>query len=156
MMHTKACVLNFEHYEKERAEWLACWGKTYCHACGGYGVINDTFDPSPSHVSLGPGYMDASDPCTCTEPQDDKTPHCPRCGQYWPYRMQDGEMICTTTEQKLPCPFCDWNWGENLDDALPAEPICFCDEGPDTEDLGASLWVDEMPELLSDWRERHG
>lgn len=49
---------------KERREAWERQYPNYCRCCGGHGAFYSTYDPSPAGVSLGPGYMTDSDPCT--------------------------------------------------------------------------------------------
>lgn len=151
--HSQACILAYEHYQKELADWLSRWGYTYCQECKSYGVLTDTYDPSPAGVGLSSGWMESEEPCSCTSLDNDREqPRCPRCGTDWEISYDgEGDPICLITEQGFPCPSCEWNWGKGLDDTLPVEPECFCDEGPDTEDLAVTpdfLILDELPSLM--------
>lgn len=153
-IHNKACVLAYEHYQKELADWLAKWEATYCRECNARGEWTDTFDPSPAGVGLSAGWMEDGGPCaSCTLcDADHPNPLCPRCMSPWSVIYDDNDdPICLLAAQELPCPRCGWNWGKNLDDTLPVEPECFCDDGPDTEGLEAIpafLILDELPPFL--------
>ncbi len=67
----------------------------YCRTCGGSGVHEYNFDPSPAGVSLAPGSMTESEPCeecTCKG-------RCSLCGLLL---SENGERVCGCKSEALP------------------------------------------------------
>ena len=83
-------------------------GRATVGAAGCLGI-----DPSPSGVSLSPGYMEDWDPCTeCVEQNK-----CPRCG---------GPLTGKRNEpDTLYCRKCRWNSDEKFE-GIPERPECDC------------------------------
>jgi hypothetical protein len=111
LQHTAACVHRRERYMADLAMWEAKW-PGYCRRCGGKGMIEYSFDPSPAGVSLAPGTMTDADPCpVCLE-------HgwCPRCGKALTTDYENSSTWCEA---------CEWN-GQNDFECAPVEPKCEC------------------------------
>ena len=74
--HKAKCLEAMEEVAEAQAEYDRKWPK-HCRECNGWGGFWFTFDPSPSGVSLGSGYMVDANPCeACVEKGI-----CPRCGR---------------------------------------------------------------------------
>lgn len=139
--HTEECKQAYNKFLHECQLWMDQWGKTYHEACGARGGFSQINYPhSPDDYDL----------CSCTDPDDEKHPVCPRCGFIWEMEQSDEKYASNIIVQdELPCPMCGWNWGKNPDDVKPEwygcecyilEPDCF-----------GSMFVmmDETPELLT-------
>lgn len=95
-----------------------------CGSCGGHGGSDYAFDPSPSGVSLSPGFMWDWDPCEdCTG-----AGICPSCGTQL---SDDDAWRLFETDELAQCPFCRWSmntpndWGRDDDvNAWPDDPFC--------------------------------
>ncbi len=105
---------DMHRYEQALAEYETRW-PGYCKHCGGEGTTSYQENLAP-HGSGRRWMYEFIEPCTCTEEG-----RCPRCGQDWPR-----EEIVETIEEQLPCPYCNWKWGEKEGDVAPYEPeICY-------------------------------
>ena len=70
-------------------------GNMKCKTCDGTGLVEDYYDPSPSGVSLGSGYMVDYEWCPdCTAKRI-----CPNCGQK--AKEVDDVLICDSCGFKL-------------------------------------------------------
>ncbi len=92
-------------------KWLAAifaatWPK-FCRSCGAWGV----FTYYDNHGVPGPGEQ-ISDACEKCEGK------CPRCA----YEIEVEEIpeaFEMWWSDAMPCPKCDWKWGENPGDTMP-------------------------------------
>jgi hypothetical protein len=114
-LHDPDCQKAIDTAKANIEEWLKRWPK-HCTKCDGWGGFFSTYDPSPSGVSLSPGYMDDYEPCDCIEECS-----CPRCGKRVPFGYahpeKDGEFIDV-------CSYCGWD--SRKPDGKPSEPECWC------------------------------
>ncbi len=105
MEHTVSCLIQTAHYIKQVLRVRRRY-PNYCKACDGWGVQGSSYDPSPSGVALGAGFLSESEPCARCEGNEDILV-CSLCGQIM---TEDGRRLCT-------CP-------QGI--GLPPEPECFC------------------------------
>lgn len=120
----------------EQEEFRQRWPK-YCRVCGAAGEQCDSYDPSPSGVSLGSGSIEDCYPCEgnirprrgdpgpllvplrpCTEEG-----FCPRCEA--PALVSDGEY------DRCLCIHCGWYYKVSKSAPPPAECICDYQNMPD-------------------------
>jgi len=67
MEHKSECVELHKTFADIKAKWLQQY-PNHCQQCRGYGGSESRYDPSPSGVSLGSGFMSDFDTCTlCTD-----------------------------------------------------------------------------------------
>ena len=105
MQHSQKCKELVEKSARQIAMWEKRW-PNYCRKCNGEGQFISYYNPSPSGVSLGSGYIEDIEPCICTE-----NSICARCGSN--ALNEDGSG---------PCQVCDWNY----DDCKPYPYECTC------------------------------
>lgn len=75
-----------------------------CEHCQGMGGFYTAYDPSPSGVSLSPGYMQDFDLChKCLEQQI-----CPSCGEY--ISIDDN-----CSYDVYVCEYCGWNDADDFE-----------------------------------------
>ena len=111
MKHTEGCLEYMSKAENMIKEYMEKW-PNHCKYCGGWGGSYSTYDPSPSGVSLGSGYMIDIDPC----PECCEKGNCPRCGEHIldPVETEDWEN----------CPHCGFDW--ESPEGMPPDPECVC------------------------------
>lgn len=90
----KQCDDRIAEHAAEVARFEAAY-PDYCRTCGGSGVHEYNFDPSPVGVSLAPGSMTENEPCPdCTEKGK-----CSLCGK--PLGEND-QRLCECESEALP------------------------------------------------------
>lgn len=110
MKHLKECNRVFAIYEFT-VQYYKDWWPSYCKFCNGWGGHVSYYDPSPSGVSLGSGYMMETDLCPhCVEKNI-----CPRCGK-----------INSNWKDNIDahCYYCGWEIDESK--GLLEQPTCAC------------------------------
>jgi len=107
MEHSKDCVGAFSLHNVLVAEYEKSY-PNYCTHCQGWGGSWSKYDPSPSGISLSPGFMYEFDPC----PKCVENSICPRCGK----ELYDADEVI--------CKECGFNGKE--DEGLPQPPECWC------------------------------
>ncbi len=107
--HTAECGEAHRQARGQRREYRREW-PAHCRYCGGWGGFEETFDPSPRGVSLGPGCLHDFDPC----PECAEKGYCARCG-----------LRCSTAElaEGAPCPHCGFVAGRD-EGVPPPAPVC--------------------------------
>lgn len=115
--HTEYCQKQQAEYREAVEKYDQNWPNA-CKACGGAGYFVYAYDPSPSGVSLAPGYLYDADPCEACIEQG----KCPRCGKAaWTDDDWNGEFAT--------CPHCGWTDNPKADQpdrVRPVEPDCYC------------------------------
>lgn len=114
---TVECKENYKKWEQKLKEWEEKY-PNHCKNCDGSGVIIYTYDPSPSGVSLGCGYMTDAEDC----PECLAKGLCPLCGTK--LNTIAGENI---VDIETPCRNCGLSVLEGLEQPKPPEHYeCYC------------------------------
>jgi len=135
MEHLDYCKEHMEKAANLQDEWAKKW-PNHCKECYGWGGMYSTYDPSPSGVSLGAGFMTDFDPCfECM-----KYEICPRCGENTlliPYDESEGDFDY--------CESCGWSAEDP--DGMPPNPECTCWDDPEHPDNKIETILDEKGEV---------
>ena len=115
--HHKTCIDAHENWEDQVSQYKHDY-PNYCKSCNGWGGNYSRYDPSPSGISLGSGYMLDYEPCEdCVEKGI-----CPRCG-----KVSDNIITALSDGDCGVCEHCGWSMEETHVDGIPDEPECYCD-----------------------------
>jgi hypothetical protein len=109
MNHTEQCSKALEGSTAAREAYRQQWPR-HCTTCEGWGILSESYDPSPAGVSLGSGFMRSEEPCACCY----ENGICPRCG---------GEFTQDLLEAETPCPHCGFHEGTP---GMPPPHECDC------------------------------
>ena len=119
LAHTEHCMIDLAKTSFRQWAYIEQYPH-HCTHCHGVGWIHYQYDPSPAGISLAPGCMTDSKPCTvCFEKN-----YCPRCSNQLAEIVEGEEWECST---------CKWN----SEQAMEADPDafgfslaeCYCWEG---------------------------